>query len=158
MRFVAWTTALLALSFAALQAPKKAPHPDVGAGRVGWFDITTRKPAEARDFYMKLFDWKIEPLSKTNLTSEIIAGDKAIGSFRVAEGNISSFNCVVYVQVADMAASCKKATELGGKIPEGFPFNLSDGAGAIALVHDPCGHPIGMYSRTPLPAAPPAGK
>jgi len=155
MRLVAWTTALLAISFAALQAPKKAPHPDVGPGRVGWFDITTRKPAESREFYVKLFDWKIEPLSKTHLSSDIVAGDQAIGSFRVAEGAISSFNGVVYVQVADMAASCKKATELGGKIPEGFPFDLSDGAGAIALVHDPCGHPIGMYSRAPMS---PAGK
>jgi predicted enzyme related to lactoylglutathione lyase len=158
MRLLAWTAALLALSFGGMQAAKKAPHPDVGAGRVGWFDITTRKPAEARDFYMKLFDWKIEPLSKTNLTSEIISGDKAIGSFRVAEGNISSFNGVVYVQVNDMTASCKKATELGGKIPEGFPFNLSDGAGAIALVYDPCGHPVGMYSRTSMPEKTPTGK
>jgi hypothetical protein len=37
----------------------------------------------------------------------------------------------------------------------GFPFNLSDGTGAIALVLDPAGHPMGMYSRTrlALPAA-----
>jgi hypothetical protein len=33
------------------------------------------------------------------------------------------------------------------------PFNLPDGTGAIAVAQDPAGHPIGIYSRTPLPAA-----
>jgi hypothetical protein len=37
-----------------------------------------------------------------------------------------------------------------------FPFNLPDGTGAIALVADPSGHPIGMYSRTLLPTSAPA--
>jgi len=61
---------------------------------------------------------------------------------------------VVYVQVTDIQASCKKAKELGGMIPPGFPFNLPDGIGAIAVVVDPAGHPIGLYSRTPLAPAP----
>jgi predicted enzyme related to lactoylglutathione lyase len=63
---------------------------------------------------------------------------------------------VVYVQVADIQASCGRAKELGGTVVEGFPFNLPDRSGAVALVLDPAGHPMGMYSRTPLPAnAPP---
>ena len=69
------------------------------------------------------------------------------------QGQDRPFDGVVYIQVEDIPASCKKAKELGGKIPPGFPFNLSDGKGAIALVADPSGHPVGMYSRTPLPAA-----
>ena len=40
----------------------------------------------------------------------------------------------------------------------GFPFNLPDGIGAIGLVLDPAGHPVGLYSRTPLPSAGPSGK
>jgi predicted enzyme related to lactoylglutathione lyase len=60
---------------------------------------------------------------------------------------------VVYVQVPDILASCRKAKELGGMIPPGFPFNVPGGIGAIALVVDPAGHPIGMYSRAPLPTA-----
>ena len=31
----------------------------------------------------------------------------------------------------------------------GFPFNLTNRTGAIALVLDPSGHPVGMYSRKP---------
>jgi hypothetical protein len=40
----------------------------------------------------------------------------------------------------------------------GFPFNLSDRPGAIAVLVDPSGHPVGMYSRPPLAAAAPPGK
>jgi predicted enzyme related to lactoylglutathione lyase len=61
---------------------------------------------------------------------------------------------VVYIQVTDIQASCKKAKELGATIPPGFPFNLPDRIGAIALVVDPAGHPVGLYSRTPLAPAP----
>ena len=85
---------------------------------------------------------------------EIVAGGTAIGTLRGAEGKITAFNGVVYVQVTDIQASCKKAIELGGTIPAGFPFNLPDGIGAIALVIDPAGHPVGLYSRTPLAPVP----
>jgi predicted enzyme related to lactoylglutathione lyase len=74
----------------------------------------------------------------------------AIGTIRVAEGQISLFNGVVYVQVLDIRRSCKKAKELGGTLAPGFPFDLPNGTGAIGLVSDPAGHPVGMYSRTPL--------
>jgi predicted enzyme related to lactoylglutathione lyase len=101
-----------------------------------------------------LFDWQFTPLKGTDRAVEIVAGDKAIGTLRVTEGAISAFNGVVYVQVTDILASCNKAETLGGKVVAGFPFNLSDGIGAIALVVDPAGHPFGMYARKPLPLAP----
>ncbi len=70
----------------------------------------------------------------------------------------SAFNGVVYVQVDDVQASCTRAKELGGTVAPGFPFNLPNGTGAIALVLDPAGHPIGMYSRTPLASGMPAAR
>jgi predicted enzyme related to lactoylglutathione lyase len=132
----------------------KAPPADVGAGHIAWFDITTTSLARSKEFYGKLFDWKFTPLQGTDQAVEIVAGGTAIGTLRGAEGTISAFNGVVYVQVTDILASCKKAQELGGTIPPGFPFNLPDGIGAIALVVDPAGHPIGLYSRTLIPPAP----
>jgi predicted enzyme related to lactoylglutathione lyase len=128
----------------------KTPPADVGPGRIAWFDITTTDLPRSKDFYGKLFDWQFTPVQGTDQAAEIVAGGTAIGTLRVAEGKITAFNGVVYVQVTDLRASCKKAKELGGTIPEGFPFNLPDGIGAIALVVDPAGHPIGLYSRTPL--------
>ena len=133
--------------------PKPLPA-DVGPGRIAWFDITTTDLSKSKDFYGKLFDWQFTPVQGTDMAAEIVSGGTAIGTLRVADGNITPFNGVVYVQVADLPASCNKVKELGGTIPPGFPFNLPDGIGAIAVIVDPSGHPIGLYSRTPLPPAP----
>jgi predicted enzyme related to lactoylglutathione lyase len=127
---------------------------NVGPGRVAWFDITTTSIPQSREFYGKLFDWRFTALQGTDQAAEIVAGGKGIGTLRVADGAITPFNGVVYVQVADIVASSKKAKELGGTIAPGFPFNLPDGIGAIAVVLDPAGHPVGLYSRKPMAPAP----
>ena len=131
---------------------------DVGIGHVAWFDVTTTDLAKSKDFYGKLFDWQFTPLAGMDTAVEIKAGDTAIGTLRVSSGAISAFNGVVYVQVADITASCAKAKELGAFIPPGFPFDLPAGAGAVAIFADTVGHPMGMYSRTPLAPAAPAAK
>lgn len=137
-----------------LAATDKTPPADVGPGRIAWFDITTTNLPQSKDFYGKLFDWQFTPVQGTDLAAEIVAGGTPIGTLRVADGKIAPFNGVVYVQVTDIQVSCRKAKELGGTVPPGFPFNLPDGIGAIALVVDPAGHPVGLYSRTPLAPVP----
>ena len=146
--------ALILVSEQLHSATQKTPKPDVGAGRVAWFDITTNNLAQSKEFYGRLFDWQFAPVQGAgpDLAAEVVSRGMPIGTIRKAEGAIGLFNGVVYVQVDDIQASCKKAAELGGTVAPGFPFNLSDGAGAIAVVADPAGHPFGMYSRTPLPA------
>ncbi len=131
---------------------------DVGAGRIAWFDLTTTNLNQSKDFYSKLFDWRFTAVQGSDQAAEIVAGGTAIGTLRVADGKLSPFNGLVYVQVSDLSASCQKAKDLGGTIPPGFPFNLPDGIGAIAVLVDPSGHPIGLYSRTPLPAKPAKAK
>src|SRR5262245_56755546 len=138
--------------------PPKSPKADVGPGRIACFDITTSNLSQSKSFYSKLFGWEFRPVKGSDQTLEIVAGGTAIGTLRGAEGQISVFNGVVYVQVDDVRASCAKAKELGGTVPPGFPFNLSDDRGAICLAADPVGHPIGMYSRTPIPSTAPATK
>ena len=152
-------TVALALVAGQLQAaPPKSPPADVGPGRIAWFDITTSDLPQSKEFYGRLFDWSFTPVQGTDQAVEIVARGEAIGTLRVAEGKVSPFNGVVYVQVTDIRASCRKSTDLGGTVAPGFPFNLPDGIGAIALVLDPAGHPVGLYSRTPLPAAVPPAK
>jgi uncharacterized protein len=152
-------TVVLALVAGQLQAgPPKSPPADVGPGRIAWFDITTSNLPQSKEFYGKLFDWNFTPLQGTDQAVEIVARGVAIGTLRGAEGKISAFNGVIYVQVADIRGSCNKAKELGGTLLPGFPFNLPDGIGAIGLVLDPTGHPVGLYSRTPLPSAVPTAK
>ena len=145
----------LALALAAAQEPLPAaaqkPLPaDVGPGRVAWFDIATTDLPRAKAFYGKLFDWRFAPVAGTDQAAEIRVGATAIGTLRGADGKLSAYNGVVYVQVTDLPGRCAKARELGGTVVPGFPFDLPGGVGAIALVIDPTGHPIGMYAREPL--------
>ena len=144
---VAFGMAILTTA-AAQQSPRKAPPADVGQGRVAWFDITTRNLGQAKDFYGKLFDWQFIAVQGADQVVEIVSRGTSIGTIRVAEGQITGFNGVVYLQVTDIQASCARAKELGGTVLPGFPFNLSERPGAIAVVLDPSGHPFGMYSRT----------
>ena len=147
------TTVVLILTVTLQSDTRNSLPPDVGPGRVAWFDITTTNLAQSKEFYGKLFDWKFTPLKGTDQAVEIVSRDAAIGTLRGAEGKISAFNGVVYIQVADIQASCNKAKELGATLAPGFPFNLPDGTGAIGLVLDPSGHPMGMYSRTAIAPA-----
>ena len=138
--------------------PSKPLPADVGPGRVAWFDLTTTELKKSKEFYSGLFEWTFTSVGGTELAVEIVSRSTAIGTLRVADGKISEFSGVVYLQVDDLPASCKKAKDLGGKIPPGFPFDLPKGIGAIALATDPSGQPVGLYSRKPLAAAKPPAK
>jgi uncharacterized protein len=152
-------TLALALGSGELPAdPPKSPPADVGPGRVAWFDIATSNLPQSKEFYGGLFDWTFTPVPGTDQAAEIVARGEAIGTLRVAEGRVSPFNGVVYVQVTDIQASCRRSKELGGTVAPGFPFNLPGGIGAIALVLDPAGHPVGLYSRTSLAEGVPPAK
>jgi uncharacterized protein len=155
-RLIAAAIALVVTTSLSAAPENKGPKPDVGDGRAAWFDLTTTDLAQSKAFYAGLFGWEFTSIQGyENLAAEIVSGGQPIGSLRKAEGKISPFDGVVYIQVKDLPVSCAKAKELGGTIVPGFPFDLSDGRGAIGLVVDPAGHPIGMYSRTGLPKAKP---
>jgi predicted enzyme related to lactoylglutathione lyase len=155
MRRTILAAALATTLASGIHAADKKPLPaDVGAGRVAWFDITTTNLAKSKEFYGKLFDWKFAAVQGSDQAAEIVMDGKGIGTIRGADGPISGFNGVVYVQVDDLPASCRKVKELGGTIVPGFPFNLPDGTGAIGVLVDPSGHPLGLYSRKPLPPPP----
>jgi uncharacterized protein len=155
---LAMTVALALVSGELPADPPKSPPAEVGPGRVAWFDITTSNLPQSKEFYGGLFDWSFTPVQGTDQAAEIVARGEAIGTLRVAEGRVSPFNGVVYVQVTDIQAGCRRSKELGGTVAPGFPFNLPGGIGAIALVLDPAGHPVGLYSRASLPAGVPPAK
>jgi hypothetical protein len=147
----------LALALASLLAEPpdmalaQAMPADVGPGRIAWFDLSTQDLAKSRAFYGALFGWQFTPVQGTDLAVEIVSRGESIGTLRVADGAISTFNGVIYVQVTDLAGLVARAKAMGGTVPPGFPFNLPGGRGAIALVIEPGGHPIGLYDRSPLP-------
>jgi hypothetical protein len=52
-------------------------------------------------------------------------------------------------------SASEKGKSLGGTVVKGFPVNLPNGTGAISLMVDPSGHPLGLYSRTLMPTKTP---
>jgi predicted enzyme related to lactoylglutathione lyase len=68
---------------------------DVGPGKVAWFDVTTTDLSRSKEFYGRLFDWKFNAVQGSDQAVEIVSGGLAIGTIRVADGKISSFNGVV---------------------------------------------------------------
>ena len=149
------TKALLKLLFiAALSVPLFAQSAAQN-GRVVWFDLTSTNLEKSKTFYGQLLGWTFAPVEGLGEAVEIRSGGEAVGTLRVADGKISTFNGVVYVQVSDIQAKPEKARELGGTVPEGFPFELPNKKGAVALVIDPGGHPIGLYSPGLLKAPTP---
>ncbi|HEX7878974.1 MAG TPA: VOC family protein [Candidatus Eisenbacteria bacterium] len=152
LALTAVTVLALVLATTPLHADsKKSPPKDVGFGRIAWFDLVTTDIAKTKEFYSKLLDWKYTAVEGTDLAVEIVSRDLPIGTIRSADGTPSPYNGVVYVQVDDIEQSTARAKELGGTVPPGFPFNLPDGIGAISLLVDPGGQPIGLYSRKLIP-------
>lgn len=138
----------------ALRAPAAGSMPaDVGAGRAAWFDLAVKDVPKAREFYSGLFGWTYKAVLGTDLAAEVVSRGASIGTIRQADGAVSPFNGVVYIQVDDLPATLAKTKALGGTVIEGFPFDLPNGTGAIGVILDPSGHPLGLYSRTKLPAA-----
>jgi hypothetical protein len=88
---VAMTVALIFMIGQFQAETSTSPPADVGPGRIAWFDISTSNLPKSKEFYGKLFDWKFNPVQGTDLAVEIVAGGSAIGTIRVAEGQISSF-------------------------------------------------------------------
>lgn len=106
MRNTILATALaLTLVTGTLGETRKPLPADVGPGRIAWFDITTGNLAKSEDFYGKLFGWQFNAVKGTDQAAEIVAGATAVGTIRSADGKISPFNGVVYVQVADLPGS-----------------------------------------------------
>lgn len=148
-------TAIVAIASATMAQMKPQMPADVGPGRVAWFDISTPNVARAKEFYGKMFDWSFTPVTGTDQAVEINSRGAGIGTIRSADGAISGFNGVVYIQVDDVRSASERAKTLGGTVVKGFPFNLPNGTGAISLILDPLGHPLGLYSRALMPTKTP---
>ena len=152
MRLIFLIAIILMAAGGGIPAQVKSQMPnDVGQGRVAWFDITSTNVAKSKDFYGKLFGWTFTAVAGTDQAVEIDSRGQAIGTIRGADGAISGFNGVAYIQVDDIRKESDRAKTLGATVVPGFPFNLPGGRGAISLVVDPSGHPVGMYSRTSIP-------
>ena len=101
--------------------PAKQLPTDVGAGRVAWFDLSSAKLAASKEFYGKLLGWTFGPVEGTDQAFEIRSRGIAIGTLRGADGAISAFNGVVYIQVDDLTAVARRLRSSAERWCRAFP-------------------------------------
>jgi uncharacterized protein len=129
--------------------------PDAGSGpepqwpvvtfpEVTWFEVHTADPAEATAFYGGLFGWAFGDLGDGSY-HDIRQGDgQRIGGGIAATGGEWPSCVIPCVQVHDVAATCERATGLGGKVlagPNATPTGI-----AFAYLADREGSAFGVWS------------
>jgi predicted enzyme related to lactoylglutathione lyase len=116
---------------------------------VTWFEIGSADTASTREFYGRLFGWTFtsEPNIPIDYTM-IDAGDGIKGGLFGTGGAMPNY-AVFYVEVPDVAATCREAGEAGGKVLV-EPTPTPDGI-VFAHILDPQGNHFGAFS--PPPAA-----
>src|SRR2546427_4414178 len=108
-----------------------------------WTDLSTSDAAAARDFYSKLFGWKVEinpdPQYGGYALAKVGGKDVAgIGPKQMAEAPTA---WSVYIGTADAADTVKKAEAAGGNVV--VPATLIGDQGIFAFIADPSGAVIG---------------
>lgn len=105
--------------------------------RFVWHDLMTTDAGRSRDYYQKLFGWRIESLPMGGFEYQMIVhGPGPIGGI-VEEKHIPMSHWMAYVSVPDVDAAAKRCTELGGSVcvpPTDIP-----NVGRFAVAGDPLG-------------------
>jgi predicted enzyme related to lactoylglutathione lyase len=109
------------------------------------FEIRGQDPARLREFYTELFGWEINadnPLGYGFIAPGIGGPEAGVG------GGIAPSDqarVLVFVQVADLGESLRRAEELGGrKVMD--PFDAPNGP-TIAQIADPEGNYVGLVQQ-----------
>jgi uncharacterized protein len=140
--------------FSVWQAKK---HHGVGAkGEVGslcWSELYTTNVDAAGKFYANTFGWKTEAMDMGPMGTYTLFQDPVKGK----EGNIGGMmnmppnmkgvpsNWLAYFAVADVDASTKKATDLGGKVLM-QPMDIPN-IGRFSIIQDPQGAALALYKN-----------
>jgi predicted enzyme related to lactoylglutathione lyase len=114
-------------------------------GAFSWFELMTKDPAAAKNFYTKLFGWDTEEMPMGDGTYTIVkVGDEGVGGIMAMPPDAQSMppHWGIYITVDDVDATAKLAQELGAKtvvpltdIPEvGKFYAFQDPQGAVISV------------------------
>jgi predicted enzyme related to lactoylglutathione lyase len=108
-------------------------------------ELHTHEPSAARDFYRRLFGWKMDDtdVPGSGTYTSIHPGTGPEGGLMKAQNPDQPPAWMVYVNVDDLTSSSKKVRELGGKI-------LNErievpGHGTFAVVADPTGAVFNLW-------------
>jgi len=120
-------------------------------GAFSWNELMTSDPEAALAFYTALFGWNTRKMAMPGGDYHVVnVGETAIGGVMAlpAEAKAGGMppNWGSYVTVADVDATARQATGLGGKVVHG-PQDIP-GVGRMAVIIDPQGAAINVIAYT----------
>lgn len=123
--------------------PVQAQHT---AGTASWYDLTTAKPEETREFYAKLFGWTFEDQGPDYGHYHMVRKDgHAVAGFMPHSPEMLDLPSVwtVYYSSDDAQADATRIRELGGQIMvDPMPVH---GLGHMLVASDPTGAVFGLW-------------
>jgi hypothetical protein len=115
-------------------------------GTVGWIQVDTDNPEDAKRFYGELFDWTFatdeNSGGKYHMVTRKGANEPHGGIFDT--GGDTPNQATFWMEVSDIAATIAAAERLGGKALFG-PTTLPSGL-VTAELRDPSGNAIGVFT------------
>jgi predicted enzyme related to lactoylglutathione lyase len=108
-------------------------------------ELNTTDLKKAKDFYGKLFSWKLEdmPMGDMGTYTMVGVGEGTGGGMMKNPVPGAPSTWLAYVAVDDVAAFTKKAKSLGATIMK--DVTEVPGAGWFAIITDPTGAPLGLW-------------
>jgi predicted enzyme related to lactoylglutathione lyase len=126
-------------------------------GTIGWFDLTVPDAKTVRAFYQAVVGWT---------SSDVAVGDyqdfcmhppeersAPVAGICHARGENAGLPAqwLLYITVADLAASLTNCVENGGEVLSGP--KTAAGSGQFAVIRDPAGAVAALYQTGPAPSA-----
>lgn len=121
-------------------------------------ELSTTHPDRARDFYAKLFGWKIQAAPNPDDTGAYLMfqTDNGGGGITAKMSPEQPTAWMPYISVESVADTLAAAVQLGADAVMGHT-PIGD-MGAIAVLRDPTGATIGLWEMTAKPAPKAAAK
>jgi predicted enzyme related to lactoylglutathione lyase len=109
-------------------------------------ELDTHKRGGRRDFYRRLFDWRLGDKSLPGGGyTELDPGETFPAGMTLAANSNASSHWLPYIRVADVAASTEKAKQLGAETIREL-INVP-GLGRFSILVDPAGAVFGLWQR-----------
>jgi predicted enzyme related to lactoylglutathione lyase len=118
-----------------------------------WTDLSTSDPSAARDFYAKLFGWKVEVNPDPQYGGYALAkiGGKDVAGIGPKQMEEAPSAWTVYIGTTDAEDTAKKAQAAGGTVI--VPTMDVGDQGKMAIIQDPSGAMIGVWQAQAMTGA-----
>jgi len=110
-------------------------------------ELQTTDLKKAREFYARLFDWKLEDAQVPGFGTYTMlgVGEGTGGGMMAAQPGTPS-HWLAYVNVDDVASTTRKAKELGAKVI--LDVTPVADMGKFTIITDPTGATLGLWQST----------